>query len=76
MYRKKCHRPLKFGKIRNYAKNVQNSLWGIEPGPMDPESGAYTTRPPPVNIKSIIVFCEVIEHLLMGIKEQCLLAHT
>ena len=39
------NKPLKFGKIRNHAKNVHESLWGIEPGPTDPKPGVYTTRP-------------------------------
>ena len=72
----KVPQALKFGKIRKYAKNVQNSLWGIEPGPTDPESGVYTTRPRPINFICNVVFSEQIELLLMGINEQCLLAHT
>ena len=76
MYRKKWHKPLKFGEIRKYAKNVQNSLWGIEPGPTDPELGVYTTRPRLINSYNTAVFYQVIQHLVMGIKEQCALAHT
>ena len=53
------NKPLKFGEIRNYAKNVQNSLWGIEPGPTVPEAGVLTTIPgQSTNI--IVSFCEII----------------
>ena len=44
-YAETGNKPLKFGKIRKHAKNVQNSVRGIEPGPADPEPGVYTTRP-------------------------------
>ena len=68
-YAETGNNPLKFGKIRKYAKNVQNSLWGIEPGPTDPELGVYTTRPRLINWYNIVVFYQLIEHLVMGIKE-------
>ena len=75
-YAETRNKPLKFGKIQKYTKNVQNSLWGIEPGPTDPELGVYTSTPWLINYKNSVEFWKGIEHLVVGIKEQCTPAHT
>ena len=75
-YAESGNKPVKFGKIRKSAKNILNSLGGIEPGPTDSESGDYTTRPWHTNLNSPVDFCQVIENLIMGIKEQWALALT
>ena len=50
--------------------------WGVEPGPPASEPGVYTTRPRHINCSNTVLFYQVIKHLVMGIKEQCALAHT